>query len=143
MSYKPKFNLGDKVFHITDLQRPKWTECPMCKGEKRITLNGETESCPKCYGRGGGQSWESEGWHVARTGWEDRDNGLYLEGGFSLITIGQIRLEHTNGKRPEWFAMCNETGIGSGTIHHMNRMFATTEEAQTECDRLNAKQDED
>ena len=140
MDYKPKFNLDDKVFHIANHQRPKWTECPMCKGSKQITLNGETESCPKCWGRGGEQGWFSEGWHVARSGWEDPDTLRYLEGGFSLLTIGQVRLEHTKGKRPEWTAMCRETGVGSGTIHHMDRMFATAEEAQAECDQRNSKQ---
>ena len=33
--------------------------------------------------------------------------------------------------------MCNETGIGSGYILKVERLWATKEEAQAECDRLN------
>ena len=138
MKYNPKFNLGDTVYHIANHSRPKWTECPMCKGQKKITINGETENCPKCYGRGGEQTWEKEGWHVARNGVEDRDSNRYHEYGFSILTIGQLQLRHTKGHRPEWSAMCSETGIGSGTVHPMDQMFATAEDAQSACDLRNA-----
>jgi hypothetical protein len=33
--------------------------------------------------------------------------------------------------------MCYETGIGSGSIHYVDTLWPTKEEAQTECDRRN------
>jgi len=138
MIYQPKFNLGDKVFHIINLQRPEFVECPMCKGMKTISINGETDRCPKCYGRGGDQTWVSEGWRVARYGREDRETRIILEFGFEQLTICQIRLEHTKGSFPEWTVMCKETGVGSGTIHQMGHLFETVEEAQSACDKLNS-----
>jgi len=69
------------------------------------------------------------------------------------LTIGKITIEHTESRgRPgeETFDnympqnerresyMADETGIGTGTIHTLDRIFATREEAQTEADRRNA-----
>ena len=139
MLYKSPFSIGDKVYHIANHPRPKWAECPMCKGTKTVTINGETDTCPKCYGRGGKQTWEPEGWNIARGGWQDRESDRYHELGYECLTIDQVRLEHTRDKNPEWMAMCRETGVGSGTLHSMDHMFATVEEAQAECDRLNKR----
>ena len=36
--------------------------------------------------------------------------------------------------------MCEETGIGSGSIHYGNRLFLTIEDAQVECDRRNEEE---
>ncbi|KKM60599.1 hypothetical protein LCGC14_1540170 [marine sediment metagenome] len=33
--------------------------------------------------------------------------------------------------------MCNETGVGSGSAWHLDRLFATPEEAQAEAERRN------
>jgi len=33
--------------------------------------------------------------------------------------------------------MCKETGIGSGSVHKVNYLWPTKEEAQKECDRRN------
>ena len=133
MEYTPKFGLGDKVYHIIDRMRPVFIECAMCKGERNITVNGVSARCPECWGRGGHTDWIDEGWRVANVSWREG-----VEGGPEVLTIGQVRLEHTRGKRAEWQAMCEETGVGSGRLHSMEDFFASLEGAQSECERRNA-----
>ena len=34
-------------------------KCPLCGGNKKIRLNGELYTCPKCNGRPTGENWYS------------------------------------------------------------------------------------
>lgn len=36
-----------------------YRKCPLCGGNKRININGETYTCPKCNGRSIGDMWYS------------------------------------------------------------------------------------
>ena len=36
-----------------------YRKCPLCGGNKRININGETYTCPKCNGRSTGDMWYS------------------------------------------------------------------------------------
>ena len=138
MIYESPFNIGDKVYTITMGSRPVWADCPMCNGKGKITINDFTEKCPKCWGRGGNREYVKEGWRVERKMHEERDSLRCIELDHLRLTIGQVMLVHTKGKPPRWEAMCKEYGIGSGTIFDMSKFFATVEDAQAECDRLNA-----
>lgn len=135
MEYISPFNLKDKVYNIHQASRPVWTPCKMCLGKGTIELNGETEDCPKCYSRGGDEVWEPTEWRImieCRDGWPRTIVGSPVR-----LTIGLIRLEHMKGRSPEWWCMCAETGVGSGSNYKMDNLFKTIEEAQAECDRRN------
>lgn len=134
MRYTPRFNLGDKVYHVVNRTRPVFTTCPMCQGARIITINAVSARCPECYGQGGSTDWADEGWRVANVRWDDGR----VEGAPEVLTIGKVQLEHTKGREPEWWAMCKETGVGSGTLHSMDDFFASVEDAQAECERRNS-----
>lgn len=133
MKYETKFNFNDLVYSISHIHKEKFTECAFCKGTGKIKCNGIERCCPDCYGQKGRREWVAKQWRV-----ED------------LITIGQIRIEHTlssnNSKNVEMAEylekyMCYETGVKSGTIHNGIDLFATKEDAEKECSKRNKEQD--
>ena len=138
MKFESKYNFGDKVYTITNNKRKDIRSCRFCGGKGMIVgANTESRLCPECYGRRVEHYWIDEGWRVDRK-----------------LTIGEIRIRHrckSNGEDPDSIFsnygpqeeeyeeeyMCNETGIGSGYVLKVERLWATKEEAQAECDRLN------
>ncbi len=101
-----------------------------CNGTASITINKITRQCPECYGQRGCTTYETKAWNVVIDKFKQPQK----------LTIGQIRLEHTERtKELKWTAMCNETGVGSGTIHDVSLFFTTLKAAQKECDLRNNK----
>ena len=50
----------------------------------------------------------------------------------------EIAFENYKAKKGEEERyMCVETGVGSGSVWYPESMFRTSEEAQTECDKIN------
>ena len=138
MKFESKFNFWDRPHTITNTKKKDVRSCNFCGGKGRIFgINKEPRSCPECYGRRVEHYWIDEGWRVD-----------------GQRTVGEIRIRHrckSNGQDPnsifgnygpqeeeyEEEYMCLETGIGSGSIHKVESLWATKEEAQAECDRLN------
>ena len=138
MKVETKFSPGDKVWSVNNSMVQKWTVCEFCDGEGELVgKNNKSRGCPECYRKGGKHEWISEGWHVGRE-----------------LTIGQVRTEFTGswcgcsntfsnyGPQKEKYKeeyMCRETGIGSGSVHNAERLFATKEKATAEAKRLNGE----
>ena len=139
MKIETKYNLFDTVWHIQSLPTKEWIVCDFCEGLKVIIgKNGKERTCPECSGFGGSNKIEKQGWQVTQK-----------------LTIGHVRVAIT-GKDPigtprhSVFSnygpqeykhkeeyMCKETGIGSGSVHKVDYLWPTKEEAQKECDRRN------
>ena len=139
MKFNAKYNFKDVVHRITFSQKKHLVKCPFCDGVGRITgQNSDTRQCPECYGRPQ-YEFEDSKWFVAET-----------------LTIGEVRVKARCEHKSEYDTifdnygdqsphyeeeyMCYETGIGSGTIWSVDKIFPTAEEAQKECDRLNKEQ---
>lgn len=136
MKIETKFNTGDVVHNIFYGQIREWEECGFCAGSGRVEgKNGESTTCPECYGRRGDN-------RVVKTEYT-------LKG---TLTIGEVRVLYRCERKDadsvfdnygpqeelkEETYMCYETGIGSGTLHNSDHLFSSAEEAQAECDRLN------
>lgn len=114
-----KFGVGDKVFSawttITQKKRP----CPDCQDTLKwdaISPAGKQYQfpCPRC----------SASYH------SNDDISLQYSThvpSVQELTIGSVRVD-TNDEHPVSY-MCRETGVGSGSIHDEETLFATHDEA--------------
>ncbi len=103
-------------------------------------FDGTTVNCGRCWGNKSITISSGESWQVGE-----------------LLTVGEIRVEIKSLKQTGIFnnigvydpdkmtkketVMCYETGIGSGTLHNVDKLFATLEAANNECNRLNKKEE--
>lgn len=142
MIIETKYSMFDKVWHIGFTPIKKWVQCEFCDGSGNIFgKNNKGRSCPECHGYGGHDKLGQKKWQVK-----------------GKFTIGQIRAEITgedpigtpehemfSNFGPQKFAyretyMCKETGIRSGNIYEVDRLWPSKEEAQIECDKRNKDQ---
>lgn len=131
-----KFSVGDTVWFSNTTTEKRRHDCPDCLGEKlwkcTSPAGGEfTVACPRCSAQ-----YQS-----------DRDLSLdyaiYVPA-VRALTVGLVRASSQEGEGygegNEY--MCNETGIGSGSLYRENKLFATKEEAtaaaQVQADEANA-----
>ena len=138
MKIETKFSNGDVVYWIHQEKRQEFIPCEFCAGRGVINGADETERvCPECYRRGGKTIYKEMHWKYVRS-----------------MNVGQVRVEITKSEgvpgeevfdnykpqsnREEQY-MCNETGIGSGTLYNAEDLFATKGEAETECIIRNAE----
>ena len=115
---KPKFKEGDVVWGIKSFKKDKQIQCPDCKGKKAWEVKtpaGEEFTIP-CYTCERGY----QGCYGTITIWEASPQIIKL-------TIGSVRID-TNDERPISY-MCNETGVGSGTIHYEDCLSSNRTEA--------------
>ena len=117
MKIESKFNIGDKVYHVSGacVEYPKVrVECDTCDTTGHITVKGKTYLCPECRGN------YTEDYNNPKS---------YFPNPFpTTLTIGQVRTITTKDKT-EIRYMCKETGIGSGTLYEETRLFSTYDEA--------------
>jgi len=138
MNLTTQLDLGQKVWQIENKSTFSWIDCPTCDGTMKVTLKGEKYNCPNRDCQNGKiRKDDPPGWKITA----------------ETLTIGLIRCEVRDspgmetelnasnyqpqkGRKEEY--MCVETGIGSGYIHKLGEhIFASEEDAQSECDRLN------
>lgn len=133
----PRFAIGDKVFYVEINARVERHPCPDCCGSgkwKAIAPSGvELDmDCPRCCYKSG-----------------------YAHDGLSLdyvkhcprvreLTIGAVRINTYEANEPISY-MCDETGVGSGTVYHERKLHAdrATADAAAEsmCAVLQAEHD--
>lgn len=120
----PRYRLGQTVYAATIESRGEPVTCPDCLGTgrwKAITPGGQEIDlrCPACESYSGRRS-------TTRTVWLGRVQGL---------TIGAVRIDTTEREAgAQTSYMCEETGIGSGTIWRERDLFLTPVEAQAAAD---------
>lgn len=138
MNITSRFNINQQVWSISKEQTREWQKCGPCDGTGNVVLkDGKERICPECYGRLGKYIYKDCEWQVG-----------------SMMTIGKVRVEITNFQKDDTFDnighyrgdghnvqsedyMMYETGIGSGSIWHMDKLFASSEEAFIECGKRN------
>lgn len=112
----PKWKVGDTVFTVETRDGQETAQCPDCLGtgtwEVRSRAGFETTAqCPRCNGAG----------------------KLGLRSRVALVrqlTVGSLRVStvaYHDDEHVEY--MCDETGVGSGSIWRESRLRATREEA--------------
>lgn len=132
---EPRFAIGEKVFIYGITQKRGRHRCPDClgTGEWPLTTPGGSEvtvSCGRC-------SWSSS--DIPSLDFSEWTP--YVE----ELTIGSIKIDTAPMHRDEHISyMCEETGIGSGSVYYESRIAPTREEAecrgQLEADSRNAEE---
>jgi len=119
------YALGEEVWRITNRRQEKKVDCPACRGIGRVLLwDKETYSCPVCNGGGivctfpGDKIWRVDG----------------------PITITTISVHADTG--PTEY-MSRKSRRSSGYIYQEQNLFATSAEAQAECDRRNVTEEQE
>jgi len=138
MKIYTKYSCGNKVFKVQQQFKTEFIKCNFCGGVKTIKgKDGSVAPCPTCHGHGGANVTLGKEWMIAGT-----------------MTIGEVRFSYTGksggldpdsifsnyGPQDEKYEeayMCYETGIGNGSIHHVNTLFPTEETAYAECKKRN------
>lgn len=129
MKIETKFNLGDEVYFINQGHKVKYIECDSCDGTGKIELkNKNLVECITCNGKGILTS----------------NSYNYFRVGTSILIIGKVMIDFSTRDNIDEFNesyMCRETGIGSGTIWPVKKLFSTREEAQAAADKLNFEEE--
>jgi len=117
-TFSSKFGIGDTAYDVREIKRDFKAKCALCSSAGKVAIAGSDRraECPDCYGNG--WVWDAE----------DKHNEC------RALTIGEVRITAGRSGRKVQY-MCEETGVGSGTLHNETSLFATKEEAQAECVR--------
>jgi len=131
MTIETKYNLGDKVFTISNPQVSEYIDCNLCKGSCYVPI-GNTERtvpCPDCHGQGRTLKRYKETWKADA----------------SIKTVGNVRASLYKYKKSEDRIeyMLEETGVGSGSVWPEDRLFSTLECAREECEKRNLESTND
>lgn len=138
MNFESKYNFGDRVYAITNKQRKDVRNCKFCDGKGIINgANNEQRDCPECYGKQIEHYWINEGWRLAGqlTIGEVRFCTRWEQPGCDPYSIFSNYGPQEGYTKEEY--MCLETGIGSGSVYDVSRLFASKKEAQKECHKRN------
>lgn len=111
-----KYNLGDIVFSPSTENTPYWEKCTSCDGTGSWKVEGRDikVNCTKC-----GDAYRKGNGRIQKFTYQPR---------VDILTVGQIRIEHDLTQHKVQY-MCEETGIGSGTLHYEKTLFQTKDEA--------------
>ena len=117
---KPRYAIGDRVYHPQVLHSPARVTCPDCLGSKcwSATLPcGDTLdiSCPTC----------THGYEVRGT-----ISSYEATGRIDTLTIGSIRTNTAGRDDSKVEYMCSETGIGTGSVWAESKLYPTRESAE-------------
>lgn len=119
-----KFKVGQRVYAVVNSTLTKHVTCPACNGEHKIKLkNGQLYDCPECYGLGFKTETEPEAYRIAYRS-----------------TVGKVQVVIYEDRYEETY-MIKATGVGSGQVWKANDLFATKQEAEEYCKRMNNKED--
>jgi hypothetical protein len=123
----PKWKVGDTVFTVETRDGQETAQCPDCLGTKVWAVRSPggfetTVECPRCSGTG----------------------KLGLRSRMALVrqlTVGSLRVSTVAYHGDEHIEyMCDETGVGSGSIWRESRLRATREEAAAAAELEAAKE---
>lgn len=106
---QPRFAVGDRVWTAEAFDEPVFVECPDCKGAKTWTATSPAGEefqfpCPRCQ---------------THDVWKLRHQKAVYQ--LRQLTIGSVRID-TESHHDKISYMCNETGVGSGTIWSESRL---------------------
>lgn len=116
---KTKYKIGDIVHRAYTTIISKSHDCPDCLGSQEWTATspaGESYkfACPRCSG-----SYQSNPDMNLNYNWHSPCS--------DALTIGSVRTD-THDVRPISY-MCQETGVGSGSVYYEGTLFSNEEDA--------------
>ena len=105
MELTAQYGLGDTIYSVIVNRASRTVECESCRGEGffKFTPEGTTKELKAACG-------ERECSRGKKTIWDDYQVDI------RALTVGQVELQYRRDFREEKY-MCEETGVGSGTIY--------------------------
>lgn len=134
----PKYRIGQSVWFGSTDTAVEALPCPDCLGSRKwsvVTPAGDAleTPCQRC----GGSRWQSGIGDLPRP-----ERRIHVPRARRL-TIGSVRIDTASSRGPVEY-MCEETGVGSGSLYEESRLFATEDDALSsasgEVAALNAKE---
>lgn len=130
MIIETKYNLGDYLFPITRGMTEIAVVCGFCAGRGTITgADGLSRPCPDCYGSRTKTISSLEQWVVG---------DMYRVRRIEANRASDDMNAETSDHWPDRYMRIIYMAGGSGTMWEESRLFPSKEQAQAECDRLNA-----
>lgn len=126
-----KYDIGQRVHHISRSLLYRADPCLTCHGEKTITLDGERFRCPRCEGKGTAQKPEWR-WLVSVSG---------CVGQIQATLVAAEQAERAGVDLYSVKYMLDATGVVSGSVYSERDVFPTLEDAEAECKRRNDNPD--
>lgn len=122
MKFESRYSIGDVVWYASTATEIKKVPCPDCLGANKWTVVSPAGidyefSCPRCSSR-----WSSTD--------DMRLDYVVAVPSVRSLTVGYVRMEMEDGV-PRWQYMCEETGIGSGSIYREEDLHPTELMAQS------------
>lgn len=124
MIIETKFNLGQMVHKVSFTPKTLYITCETCEGKGYVTLNSETFCCPKHCDNGSRTKTAPPQWEVF---------GPYKIGNIQVTEFEKETDHHKNETR----YMMYQTGVGSGTLHAEEDLFASLHDAEEEAEVRN------
>jgi hypothetical protein len=125
MMIETKFNFNQKVYKIGHIYKENVTKCPTCKGTNKVELTtGRLLDCPDCF----------DGFYRKRLPVEWR---ISLSGKVDKIGVEFYSPKYSKDNSSRIYYMLDVSGVGSGTLHYEDTLFASEKEAEEECIKLN------
>jgi hypothetical protein len=128
-TFKTKFDLGDKVWKLERSTESLMLPCRFCRGSKWLPVEGAGEQsksvqCPECRGHGSIELGTWPEWKVS--------GGQLQIGKIEVVVYDHTveRGEHAVSIEDAEKYMAVETGLGSGSVHSADDLFADREEAE-------------
>lgn len=123
----PEFKIGDAVYCASANWSARKIQCPDCLGTAKWEVKAPS-----------GETWEvacntcNKGWH---------SDGLIDDYGYHAhvknLTIGSVRIDTASDRVIEY--MCEETGIGSGTVYSQDALFTSEDIAKLAAEKLSER----
>ncbi len=126
MTIETKFDLNQSVFIIQRYGSNEFLSCEKCKGVGIKVIDGCGFTCNKCIGLGGQYEWVAESWNIINE----------FSSKIGKISVELYTKKYTSEKSRTTY-MVEFSGVGSGTFHYEENVFATKEDALSECDNRN------
>lgn len=144
MKIETKFSLGQMVWPIMSWTRHDTVPCETCGGRGSFeVLPGKFSLCPDATYHGYGPRCDGGRKHRQwRTEW-----AVELPSEVGMVRVELRAPKHRRTETPydhstvgvdEETYMLESTGVGTGSVWGVSKLFASQEEAQAECDRRNA-----
>jgi len=117
-----KYSIGDTVYHAGSYVSEQSAECPDCLGSLKWVVRFATGEEAECACKTCDKGWSGASGRIT---WNEHQPKVMI------YTIGQVGFEDGRGRY-----MCEETGIGSGSIYCDDTLFSTHAEAEGAANKI-------
>lgn len=115
------YAVGDVLYEVVEHHHYEQEICPVCKGEKKYTINGIELDCNYCDCKGNHSFMVKDPYTIRKVVVEHNAVVLeYIDGEYKSSCDGKVAYYYTNEKKERYF----------GYINQYTKIFKTKEEAE-------------